>query len=292
MEQPRPSPYDDFPEEQIYRYEPQMVYRPINLPQRRPYVNIVLFFLTVLSTYLTGGAGYSAAIIAILLSHEMGHYLMCRRYGVPATLPFFIPFPFANPFGTMGAVIQMKGIIPNRKALFDIGAAGPLAGLVVTFPIIVLGLHLSTVIIPDKHPEAGLILGESLLFKGLSYLVKGPLAENQDILLHPVAYAGWAGLFVTAMNLLPIGQLDGGHVMYSLFGQRSRYVTYIFLGALGVMAIKYPGWALLFALLVFLGRRHPAPWDDFTPIDAKRRILGYFIFIIFILSFTPEPFKF
>ena len=115
--------------------------------------------------------------------------------------------------------------------------------------------------------------------------------ENQDIVLHPLAYAGWAGLFVTAMNLLPIGQLDGGHVMYSMFGLRSKYITYAFLAALGILAIVYTGWALLFALLVFFGRKHPAPWDDDTPVDRNRRLVGYVIFIVFITAFTPMPFK-
>ncbi|MBN2355341.1 site-2 protease family protein [candidate division KSB1 bacterium] len=274
-----------------YPTEERPVYQKWGLPQRRPYINIILFILTILSTYVTGGLWYSASIITILLCHEMGHFIMCRLYKVPATLPFFIPFPFANPFGTMGAVIQMKGGIPSRKALFDIGAGGPLAGLVVTLPIIFIGLSLSDVVISTPSEQTGLILGESLLFKALAYATKGPLQQNQDIMLHPVAYAGWAGLFVTALNLLPIGQLDGGHVMYSLFGEKSRYITYGFLLVLGIMAIFYPGWALLFALLVFFGRRHPAPWDDYTPIDRKRRILGYIIFIIFIISFTPEPFK-
>jgi len=261
------------------------------MPRKKPVLNIVLFILTILSTYLTSGFWYSLSIISILLAHEMGHYLMCRKYGVPATLPYFIPFPFLNPFGTMGAVIQMKGIIPSRKALFDIGAAGPLAGLVLTLPVIFIGLWLSQVV-PQSPPNGqGLILGESLLFKAIAFLAKGPLAENQDISLHPIAYAGWAGLFVTGLNLLPIGQLDGGHVVYSLFGRNSKYVTYAFLAALGILAIFYAGWALLFALLVFFGRRHPAPWDDYTPIDRNRRILGYLILVIFVAVFTPMPFK-
>lgn len=255
------------------------------------YINIILLLLTIVSTYVTGGLWYCAAIISILMAHEMGHYLMCRKYGVPATLPYFIPFPFANPFGTMGAVISMRGVIPSRKALFDIGAAGPLAGLAVSLPVIYFGLQASQVIETGSMPEAGLTLGESLLFKGISWLAVGPLAEGQDILLHPLAYAGWAGLFVTALNLLPIGQLDGGHVAYAMFGSNSKYVTYLFLLSLGILAIIYNGYALLFALLVLFGRKHPAPWDDFTALDPHRRRLGYLVFLIFALSFTPIPFE-
>jgi len=265
--------------------------RLFGLPHDKPYINVILFVLTIFSTYVTAGFWYALPVIAILLAHEMGHYLMCRRYGVTATLPFFIPFPLANPFGTMGAVIQMKGIMPNRKALFDIGAAGPIAGLVLTIPTVYFGISHSQIITTAQMPEASLSLGESLLFKFLSYLAVGRLDDGQDILLHPAAYAGWAGLFVTAMNLLPLGQLDGGHILYSIFGRSSGPVNYAFLGALGVLTIIYPGWALLFALLLIFGRKHPAPLDDVTPLDVKRKILGAFILLFFILSFTPMPFK-
>ncbi len=274
---------------------PYLGYTP-TLPQTwrrigKLYVNVSLLVLTIASTWLTAGLWYCIAIISILMAHEMGHYLMCRKYGVPATLPYFIPFPIANPFGTMGAVISMKGYIPDRKALFDIGAAGPLAGLVVSLPVVYFGLQASQVIDSTAAADAGLKLGESLLFKGLSLLALGALEEGKDILLHPLAYAGWAGLFVTALNLLPIGQLDGGHVAYALYGENAKYVTYLFLLSLGILALIYNGYALLFALLVLFGRRHPPPWDDHTALDASRRRLGYLIFIIFVLSFTPIPFK-
>lgn len=261
------------------------------LPPDRPIVNLILFLATLASTWVTNGIWYSLAILCILTAHEMGHYLMCRKYGVPATLPFFIPFPFANPFGTMGAIIQMKGIIPNRKALFDIGAAGPLAGLAFTIPAILIGMSLSQIVPLHSLSETGITLGESLLFKGLSRLVIGPVAHGYDVLLHPVAYAGWAGLFVTALNLLPIGQLDGGHVVYSMLGAKSRIVTWVFLIFMIGLTYLYNGWGLLVLLLIVFGRRHPSPWDDYTPLDRKRKILGIFIMIIFILSFTPMPFK-
>ncbi len=261
-----------------------------SLPLDRPYINVLLLLATMVSTYVTNGIWYSIAIITILLAHEMGHYLMCRRYGVPATLPFFIPFPLANPFGTMGAIIQMKGIIPNRRALFDIGIAGPLAGLVFAIPAILIGLNRSSIVVVAEIGSPGLKLGESLLFKLLSWWVAGPVPEGSDLLLDPVAYAGWAGLFVTSMNLLPIGQLDGGHIIYSILGAKSRIVTYVFLAALGVLSFYYNGWVLLFILLALLGRRHPLPWDDWTPLDRARKILGWIMMVIFVLSFTPTPF--
>lgn len=261
------------------------------LPTDRPVVNVVLFLATLLSTYVTNGLHYSVAILSILLAHEMGHYLMCRRYGVPATLPFFIPFPLLNPFGTMGAVIQMKGVIPSRQALFDIGAAGPLAGLVVTLPAVFLGLEWSAIVPVSTLADSGMTLGESVLFKALTFLTLGPVPEGYDVMLHPVAYAGWAGLFVTALNLLPIGQLDGGHIVYAMLGPRSRIVTMIFIGAMVVLTFFYTGWALLVVLLILLGRRHPSPWDDWTPLDNRRKLVGVVVMILFVLSFTPMPFK-
>jgi membrane-associated protease RseP (regulator of RpoE activity) len=240
---------------------------------------------------LTGGISYGIAVVSILLAHEMGHYLMSRRYGVPATLPYFIPFPFLNPFGTLGAVIRMKGTIPSRKALFDIGSAGPFAGLIITFPVLVLGVALSSPVPVTSQAAEGLVLGESLLFKFLITILHGPIPDSMDLMLHPVAYAGWVGLLVTALNLLPIGQLDGGHVLYSVFGPRSQKVVYIFLGFLGVLSLIYPGWILLFMLLLLLGRNHPAPFDDMTPLDRRRKLLALLLLLIFATSFMPTPFK-
>lgn len=261
------------------------------LPHNRPVVNLVLFILTVLSTYLLGGIWYSATILMILLAHEMGHYLTCRFYGIPVTLPFFIPFPYLNPFGTMGALIQIRGAIPNRRALFDIGAAGPLAGLVLTLPAIYFGIARSEIVAVAQIDQTGISLGESLIFKLLSVLAVGSVPEGSDILLHPMAYAGWAGLFVTSLNLLPIGQLDGGHISYSMAGRNWHRLNRVFLIGLGILTVIYVGWAVLFLLLLLLGRRHPPPVDDITPLDKYRRILGYLIFVIFLLSFTPVPIK-
>lgn len=263
------------------------------LPADKPLINLVLFLLTILSTWITVGPWYSFGVIAILLSHEMGHYLMCRRYHIPATLPFFIPLPLYSPFGTMGAMIQMRGYIPHRKALFDVGAAGPIAGLLVSIPVLYFGILLSD-IVPAEHinPELSISLGEPLLFKLMSLLVLGNIPDTFDVQLHGLAYAGWVGLFVTSLNLLPIGQLDGGHIFYSLFGQRGFKFMPIFIVALGGLTIIYFGWALLFLLLLWFGRKHPPPMDDYTPLDNKRRILAYLMFVVFLLTFTPKPFIF
>jgi membrane-associated protease RseP (regulator of RpoE activity) len=257
----------------------------------QPTVNILLFVLTAISTYVTGGLWYAVAIMSILLFHEMGHYFMCRKYAVPATLPFFIPFPILNPFGTMGAIIRMQGFIPNRRALFDIGAAGPLAGFILCLPAIYWGMLHSKVISITQANQIGFLLGDSLLFRFFSHITIGHLPEGYDVMLHPLAYAGWAGLFVTSLNLLPIGQLDGGHIVYSIFGKNSKKINLVFLGALGGLVIINPGWVLLFALLLMFGRKHPPALDDLTPLDIRRKLLGIIIFLIFLLCFTPVPFK-
>ena len=257
---------------------------------KRFQINIILFLLTIVTTFYVNGLSYSISIIAILLAHEMGHYLMCRKYKIDATLPYFIPVPF-EPFGTMGAFIRMKSPIPNKKALFDVGIAGPLAGLVVTLPVLVIGLKLSHFVPKVETPGLHIYLGESFLFKKLAEIILGPEPKGFDTLLHPMAYAGWAGLFVTALNLLPIGQLDGGHILYALFGRKSSTIYKFSLGVFMVIcALWYQGWLLLILLLILLGFRHPSPLDEYSEIDEKRRLLGYFIFIIFIISFVPVPF--
>ena len=261
----------------------------------KPQINLILFLLTIGSTWLVNGIWYSISIITILLAHEMGHYLMCRRYNIKATLPYFIPFPFPplNPFGTMGAVIKIEERMPNRQALFDIGAAGPLAGLVFTIPALIIGLKLSTVVKVADVSANTLYLGESFLFKQLSHLIIGELPTGYDVILHPMAFAGWAGLFVTALNLLPLGQLDGGHVLYAIYGQASKKIYKFVLAAFIIIcAVWYPGWILLIILLIWFGYRHPPPTDDYTPLDNKRRIIGYITFVIFLISFTPVPFYF
>lgn len=269
----------------------------------RPKWNIILFVLTLGTTFITGwmmhgswqgGLWYGVPIVTILLAHEMGHYLMCQKYGIRATLPYFIPSPFLglNPFGTFGAVIKMESRIPSRKALFDVAVAGPLAGLVVTLPCIYFGVKWSPETSLSSLPSEGTItLGESILFAALSELARGSLPENHDILLHPLGFAGWTGLFVTALNLLPIGQLDGGHIVYALVGRVHDWVAKVALGAFAVVCVFiYQGWFFLLILLIWFGHRHPPTLDE-RPVDGRRMALGIFTLIIFLLSFTPEPFK-
>jgi len=252
-------------------------------------LKIVLFLLTIASTYFVQGLAYSFALMTILLSHEMGHYFASRHYGIPATLPYFIPFPL-SPFGTFGAIIKMKGIITDKRALFDIGVAGPLAGFIVAVPFVVLGIKWSTVeVIGPGTPFVQ--LGDPLIFRIFQHFLIGELPPGHDIVLHPFGYAGWVGLFVTALNLLPVGQLDGGHVLYAVFGERSKWVFMAVIVALGLTAIFYnPGWLLLVILLIIFGMRHPEPLDTETPLDGPRKALAFVILLIFLLSFTPAPF--
>jgi len=257
---------------------------------RRYTLHIVLFILTVASTLIVGGPAYSFTIILILLGHEMGHYLMSQRHQIRATLPFFLPLPLP-PFGTLGAVIRMESSISSRKALFDTGVAGPFTSLILSIPAIVIGLNLSKVI-PASHIKGEMIrLGDPLLFTFIQHLVMRNVPSNYEIVLHPIAYAGWVGLFVTALNLLPVGQLDGGHIAYALFGRRSRAIFLITIAVMAFITIFYnPGWLLLVILFIIFGFRHPSPLDDQTPLDGKRKFLGGLAFLAFILSFTPTPF--
>lgn len=273
---------------------------------RRHWIHILLFVLTVASTCVTGGLrysedgsvhlsltdglSYSVPVMLILLGHELGHYFMSRRYGMRSTLPYFLPFPF-SPFGTLGAVIRMESPISSRRALFDTGVAGPLAGLVLTIPAIVIGLELSNITPASKLPGGTIRLADPLLFSLIQSLTLGKIAEGQEVILHPIGFAGWVGLFVTALNLLPVGQLDGGHVIYALFGRRSRTVFVLTIAVMAFITIFYnPGWILLLILIILFGFRHPAPLDDETPLDGKRKIMGGIVFGVFLVSFSPAPF--
>ena len=252
------------------------------------------------------GLLYACVLMVILTGHELGHYLTCRRYGLAATLPFFIPAP--NLFGTFGAFIKIKSRIDWKRQLFDIGAAGPFAGFMLTLPALFIGLTYSKVV-PLAGGEGALSLGEPLLLKLASALVLKPVPVGSDILLHPVAFAGWVGLLVTSLNLLPLGQLDGGHVAYALLGKGKGLVSSIVLGALILLGVFFfAGWliwgglGLAFALVVRLKRpkalyrlavslRHPPIYDEDVPRNRGRVILGALIILIFILSFMPDPVK-
>jgi membrane-associated protease RseP (regulator of RpoE activity) len=252
--------------------------------------NVVLFLLTIISTFLIGGFIYSLAILSILVAHEMGHYLASRKYGVPSSLPYFIPFPLP-PFGTLGAVIRTKGPIPDRKALFDIGSWGPLCGLALAIPAVIVGFLLSEVVDVSQLPAHTTSLGNSPLLSLLQRIVLGDLPPGTDVVLHPIAYAGWVGLFITSLNLLPTGQLDGGHIIYALFGPRSKIIFRLTLLAITLICLIYNlGWLLLVIILFFIGYKHPPPLDDRTPLDWRRKVTGVFAFVIFFTAFTPIPF--
>lgn len=238
---------------------------------------------------LVTGLPFAVTLMTILLVHEMGHYLMSRYHGVHASLPYFIPAP--SFIGTFGAFIRMDSPPQDRRSLFDVGAAGPLAGLVLAIPAVIVGLQLSTVA-PGERAAGGIALGSSLLLRFLSQMTLGVLPEEANIVLHPIAFAGWIGLFVTALNLLPVGQLDGGHVTYALFGPKHIWISRAALGtilALGILRWWY-GWLIWGVLLLFMGVHHPLPLDPYTPLDLKRRILGWLTLVILAITFIPVPF--
>ena len=240
----------------------------------------LLFVLTVISTIVMGaiptdeslvwrwadGLMYSGTLLSILLAHELGHFIAARRLGVAVSYPFFIPMPLVI-FGTMGAFIQMKEMPPDRRVLFTIAVAGPLAGLAIAIPLTLLGLYLSTV--GPLPTEGGYILeGNSLLYAGMKWLIFGQWLPNgsEDVLLHPIAWAGWAGLLVTALNLLPAGQLDGGHVVFALLGRRlGQMVTYGVIGLMIAMGFSWAGWWVWALLIFFLANRHLPILNDVTP---------------------------
>jgi membrane-associated protease RseP (regulator of RpoE activity) len=272
---------------------------------RLPVLNVVLFLATLVTTTLAGalnadvppsrlasewtaGLPFSLTLMAILLFHEMGHYLVARYHGVRTTLPFFLPGP---PFltGTFGAFIRMKSPPRDRRVLFDVGAAGPWAGLVLAIPASLYGLSLSQ-LKPIPPTFSGLYFGDSLLFKALSRLAIGRVPYGFDVILHPIAMAGWFGLFVTVLNLLPVGQLDGGHVIYAMFGRRHRWVARSFLLVIVAMGfLGWPGWFLWATLLLFTGLDHPPTVDRERPLDRPRRLAGWATLVVFVLTFIPIP---
>jgi len=294
-------------------------------------IHIILFVLTVITTFITGltfggsitsAVSFSAALLFILGSHEMGHYYYGRKYGVAITPPYFIPAPpFISPIGTFGAFIKIKSAISTKKALFDIGIAGPLAGIAATIPVLILGIKMSTIVkVSEFESGGGLLLGTPLLFSFFSEVFFGPIPEGYDLFVHPVAFAGWVGLFVTALNLIPSGQLDGGHIVYALFSRRVHKFTSIamiailFIFGIGTenllaLATKYmgddlpaflsavpvfegwPGWVLWAALLTVMGTKHPPTVREETELDGRRKLLGALSLVIFIVCFTPVPIK-
>jgi membrane-associated protease RseP (regulator of RpoE activity) len=343
-----------------------LVTRPPDPKPARVSINIILFILTVFSVMLAGaqpdgplppdtlgqilalarnifsGWPFALSLLGILLAHEFGHYFASRYHKTPATLPYFIPFPF-SPLGTMGAAILMQGTPKNKRVLFDIGVAGPLAGLIVAIPVIWLGLSLSKVgpvkdfvypapqpgeqaycstpsYLPDgRYSCAGdnFVEGNSLIYLGMKYLRFGELLPSpanlngqslivywlkyfftgqplpiggRDVMIDPVAFAGWAGLLVTALNLLPAGTLDGGHVVYALFGDKAKKAFPFILLFLALFGFFWSGWWLWAVILLWLGRVQAQPLDQITTLDPPRRTLALVVLILFILVFIPVPF--
>lgn len=233
------------------------------------------------------GLPFALTLIAILLSHEMGHFLMSKYHHVAATLPYFIPAP--NILGTFGAFIRMKSPIPDRNALVDIGAAGPLAGFVVALPALIIGIRMSPLV--SATATTGFKLGNSLLVNLLSFLFRPDIPAGLQLGLNPIAFAGWIGMFVTAMNLIPIGQLDGGHIAYALFGRWYNALARVALIVLVAMGIWGWGVWLFWALIIMiLGIGHPSPLDPYQPLDKRRKIIGLIAMIILIITFIPVPF--
>jgi membrane-associated protease RseP (regulator of RpoE activity) len=238
---------------------------------------------------------YAAVLMTILVGHELGHYLTCRRYGVVATLPYFIPAPTL--IGTLGAFIRIKSPIHFKRHLFDIGANGPLAGFFLALPALVVGLAFSRV--ATYVPTGDTItFGEPLLFKLLSALFFGRTPEGSALVLHPVGFAGWVGLLVTSFNLIPFGQLDGGHIAYAILGPKARLVSKGVVVIFVLMGVFFwVGWFLWAAVILFfefkskLRLRHPPVLDEDSPLDPKRRFLSVLVVVIFILSFIPDPVK-
>ncbi len=279
-------------------------------------IRLILLVATFITTYFVGewtsnselypnaGLWYAVPLMTILLGHEMGHYLTCRYYHVRATLPIFLPMPLP-PFGTLGAVIMMRSPMPNRRAIFDIGIAGPLVGLLLSVPAIIIGLHMSKMVDAVEliryyatHHQWTFFLGEPQIFKWAQHWLKGPVPEGMALDFHPLAFAGWVGLFVTVLNLIPVGQLDGGHILYALFRRRSVAISHVVVTAALALAViflvKYHFlWEYtVFVVLAFvLSHRfpHPAPMNEFHPIGAGRKGLAVVMLALLAVCFTPRP---
>jgi len=266
-------------------------------------IHLVLLFVTVITTLfwgalmeganpferfsdITAGIPFSVTLMAILGIHELGHYFLSRKHGTNATLPYFMPSPILP--GTFGAFIKIKSPIQNRRMLLDIGAAGPIAGFVIAIIAIAIGLDISEV---RKVADEGVVykLGEPLIFTLISRLIIGKIPEGFDIYVSSVAFAGWFGIFVTGLNLLPIGQLDGGHVLYALIGKKHKIIARIAFFALFPLAYFWIGWLFLAFLALIVSLNHPPPVDEEIQLDLKRKIIGFACIVIFILSFTFVP---
>lgn len=312
------------------------LFEPLRRRGRFPTANVVLFLATMATTLwagfglsplavgaptianvLKGGLPFAGPLVAILFAHEMGHYLLARRYGVKTTLPYFIPVPFGA--GTLGAVIRMRSAIPSRRATLDIGAAGPLAGLAVAVPLLLVGLALSDVREVGAAPSASALaspwalvqallhgrplvdgaptlqfFGDSLLTWAARWLVVGRLQPGYDVVLHPIALAAWLGLLVTALNLVPAGQLDGGHVLYALLGRRGALLVGRIVSAGLLLAGVFLSWNWLlwwFLTRFAVGLGHPPALAE-EPLERGRRTVAWVSLALFLATFVPVPVSF
>lgn len=287
-------------------------------PDSKWIINLGLLIATILSTLFVGalselaaqgvgeipglgdlwlGIPYCLSLMTILGAHELGHYFAARYHKVPVTLPYFIPLPIP-PIGTLGAFIRLKAPVKNKRALLDVGAAGPLAGLLFAIPILLYGLAISPV---EPLPAGGYTLeGNSILYALAKIAVKGQMLPNgtEDVFLSQVAWAGWVGLLVTGLNLIPVGQLDGGHIAYALFGKQARLlywpviITMIAISVVAYLTTGTFGMVLFVLLIFFLGRYHAEPLDDTTPLDGRRRVLAITSLVLLLLVFVPIPLRF
>ena len=287
--------------------KPKMKYRSV-------YVNLAFLIITIITTTLAGVSlwdGYAdipaneswsaenlmmgaftfaVPLLAILGVHELAHYYMARRRNIAASLPFFIPAP-PTLIGTFGALISIRDPIPNRKAMLEIGVAGPIAGFVLSIPVAILGLILTN----DGAKLAPVNEGGNLItisFPPIYLLLEQLFPVQGDYILHPTAFAAWAGLFVTALNLLPVGQLDGGHVARALFGTKARYLSWATLAAMILLSLFFMGWLILAILVLFLGARHPPPLNDISGLGKKRTVVGFLTLAILIVGFVPVPLEY
>jgi membrane-associated protease RseP (regulator of RpoE activity) len=278
--------------------------RPVR-PRRRWRLPALLFVATCLSTLYAGaseypltqnwlvgmlsGLRYAVPVMVILICHEMGHFIQAYRYGVYASFPYFIPMPF-SPLGTLGAVIAMEPRMGHRRALFDIGITGPLAGLVPTLIFLVIGLQHSTFGLPSQEE---IVYGSPLLFQFFANWILGPTPKGYGIIEDPMAFAGWVGLLVTSLNLIPIGQLDGGHILYAILRRKAHKVaTLLLFSALFLVVWQWESlgnWSLMLVLLILIGPIHPPTADDDEPLGIGRMILGWLTLAFIVVGFTPMP---
>jgi membrane-associated protease RseP (regulator of RpoE activity) len=274
------------------------------MPHKLTLTHILLFIATCFTTLFAGallngvipweqpekiylGLPFSFTLLFILMTHELSHYFTSRRHNVTASLPYFIPAP--SIIGTFGAIIKMKPPIPDRRSLIDIGASGPIGGFIIAVIATIIGLSWSE-IKPSGELQGGIAFGSSILFSLISKIVLNVDPEKFDVILHPVAFAGWIGLLVTSLNLLPIGQLDGGHIVYALFGEKHGLIAKITIPVLLVMGMVFwRGWIIWAVLMMIIGYRHPPVVYPDIQLDKKRIYIGWASLVIFILTFTPTP---